>query len=53
MKVVKTQKNGSTFTQVASLSPKERTDEVARILGGITISDKTRIAAEEMINSSS
>jgi len=26
---------------------------VARILGGITISDKTRIAAEEMINSSS
>ena len=53
MKVVKTQKNGSTFTQVASLSPKERTDEVARILGGIIISDKTRIAAEEMINSSS
>ena len=53
MKVVKTQKNGSTFTQVASLSPKERTDEVARNLGGITISDKTRIAAEEMINSSS
>ena len=53
MKVVKTQKNGSTFTEVASLSPKERTDEVARILGGIIISDKTRIAAEEMINSSS
>ena len=53
MKVVKTHRNGSTFTQVASLSPKERTDEVARILGGITISDKTRIAAEEMINSSS
>ncbi len=53
MKVVNTHRNGSTFTQVASLSPKERTDEVARILGGITISDKTRIAAEEMINSSS
>ena len=52
MKVIKTQKNGSTFTQVNSLSSKERTDEVARILGGIKISDKTRMAAEEMINSS-
>ena len=52
MKVLKTQKNGSTFTQVNSLNSKERTDEIARILGGIKISEKTRMAAEEMIKSS-
>ena len=52
LKVVKIQKNGATFTQVTDLSLSQRTEEVARILGGITISDKTRIAAEEMIKSS-
>jgi DNA repair protein RecN (Recombination protein N) len=53
MKVEKTQKDGLTFTSVTSLSRKERADEVARILGGIKISNKTRIAAEEMIDTSS
>jgi DNA repair protein RecN (Recombination protein N) len=38
---------------VTSLSRKERADEVARILGGIKISNKTRIAAEEMIDTGS
>ena len=52
LKVVKIQKNGATFTHVTDLSLSQRTEEVARILGGITISDKTRIAAEEMIKSS-
>ena len=52
LKVVKTQKNGATFTHVTDLSLSQRTEEVARILGGITISDKTRVAAEEMIKSS-
>ncbi|MAP89464.1 MAG: DNA repair protein RecN [Thiotrichales bacterium] len=52
LKVVKIQKNGATFTHVTDLSPSQRTEEVARILGGITISDKTRVAAEEMIKSS-
>ena len=52
LKVVKIQKNGATFTQVTDLSLSQRTEEVARILGGITISDKTRVAAEEMIKSS-
>ena len=52
LKVVKTQKNGATFTHVDDLSPSQRTEEVARILGGITISEKTRVAAEEMIKSS-
>jgi len=49
LKVVKIQQSGSTFTQVTTLNQKQRTDEVARILGGIKISDKTRMAAEEMI----
>ncbi|MBT68512.1 MAG: DNA repair protein RecN, partial [Thiotrichales bacterium] len=53
MKVEKTQKDGLTYTSVTSLSRKERADEVARILGGIRISHKTRIAAEEMIDSGS
>ena len=49
MKVVKSEKDGETFTKVHALNDKERTDEVARILGGIKISEKTRIAAAEMI----
>lgn len=53
MKVEKTQKDGLTYTTVTSLSREERADEVARILGGIKISNKTRIAAEEMIDSGS
>ena len=52
LKVVKLQKSGSTFTQVTALNQEQRTDEVARILGGIKISDKTRMAAAEMIKSS-
>jgi len=52
LKVVKIQKDGATFTHVTDLSLNQRTEEVARILGGITISDKTRVAAEEMIKSS-
>jgi DNA repair protein RecN (Recombination protein N) len=49
MKVVKTEKDGETFTKVHTLGDNERTDEVARILGGIKISEKTRLAAAEMI----
>jgi DNA repair protein RecN (Recombination protein N) len=49
MRVVKSEQDGETFTEVHALDNKERTDEVARILGGIKISEKTRIAAAEMI----
>ena len=49
MKVVKSEQDGEIFTNVHALSNDERTDEVARILGGIKISEKTRIAAAEMI----
>jgi len=49
MRVVKSEKDGETFTQVQALDDRERTDEVARILGGIKVTEKTRIAAAEMI----
>ena len=53
LKVEKIQKNDMTFTEVVSLNREQRADEIARILGGIKISEKTRIAAEEMISSGS
>ena len=51
LKVEKTQKNDKTFTNVVSLNKEERAGEIARILGGIKITEKTRRAAEEMISS--
>jgi DNA repair protein RecN (Recombination protein N) len=53
LKVEKKQKNEMTFTDVVSLDNNQRADEIARILGGIKITEKTRIAAEEMISSGS
>ena len=53
LKVEKTQKNDMTYTDVVGLNSKERAEEIARILGGIKISNKTRLAAEEMISSGS
>ena len=41
--------NGRTATHVMRLNAKERIDEVARMLGGIKITDKTRRHAEEMV----
>ena len=41
--------DGRTFTQVKRLSDNERVDEVARMLGGVKITDKTRRHAEEMV----
>lgn len=41
--------NGRTFTQVKRLAQRDRVDEVARMLGGIKITDKTRRHAEEMV----
>jgi len=49
LRVAKDEEDGETYTKVHSLSEAERTDEVARILGGIKITEKTRIAAAEMI----
>jgi DNA repair protein RecN (Recombination protein N) len=40
---------GRTSTNVARLNAKERIDEIARMLGGLRITDKTRRHAEEMV----
>ena len=40
---------GHTATTVKELNDEERVDEVARMLGGIKITDKTRKHAEEMV----
>ncbi|OGQ18510.1 MAG: DNA repair protein RecN, partial [Deltaproteobacteria bacterium RIFCSPHIGHO2_02_FULL_60_17] len=40
---------GRTFTTVRKLSDKERIAEVARMLGGVTVTDKARRHAEEMV----
>ena len=49
MKVIKSQKKDATYAQMSALNKEQRTDELARILGGIKVSDKTRLVAEEMI----
>ena len=53
LRVSKTQNNEGAQTQVSSLTNSQRVDEVARILAGATITEKTRVAAEEMINKAS
>lgn len=40
----------STRTEVCELDPEQRLEEVARMLGGMTITQQTRAHAEEMIN---
>jgi DNA repair protein RecN (Recombination protein N) len=44
---------GHTATRVKELSDHERVEEVARMLGGIKITDKTRKHAEEMVRGGS
>jgi len=52
LRVSKSQNQEGAQTTVGQLSEAQRVDEVARILGGSSITDKTRNAAEEMIASS-
>ncbi len=40
---------GRTFTEVKKLNAKERIEEIARMLGGMKITEKTRLHAEEML----
>ena len=48
-RVDKIQKSGGTTTQVAALTAEQRLEEIARMLGGITITEQTRAHASEMI----
>ncbi len=49
LQVQKAQAKDGAQTTVKQLSDNQRIDEIARILGGSTITEKTRTAAEEMI----
>ncbi|ALE52417.1 hypothetical protein SP60_03805 [Candidatus Thioglobus autotrophicus] len=52
LRVSKSQNEEGAQTTVEQLDHQQRTEEVARILGGATITDKARVAAAEMIASS-
>lgn len=47
--VSKTIENEQTYTKVTSLSGEERVEEVARLMGGVKITDKNREYAREMV----
>jgi DNA repair protein RecN (Recombination protein N) len=47
--VQKTVEKGRTFTRVKELSERERVAELARMLGGVKITEQTRKHAEEMV----
>lgn len=49
--VEKEVRQGRTVTQVRLLKPKEREEEVARMLAGVTVTKRARAAAAEMIGS--
>jgi DNA repair protein RecN (Recombination protein N) len=48
--VEKEERRGATRSRVRVLEPGERTDEIARMLGGADISDKFRRAARELLD---
>ncbi|MEQ1598789.1 MAG: DNA repair protein RecN [Methylotenera sp.] len=49
LQVSKTQANGATLSHIQVLSKPERVEEVARMLGGIQITETTREHAKEML----
>jgi DNA repair protein RecN (Recombination protein N) len=49
LRVSKLTDGRTTRTQIASLTAEERVEEVARMLGGIAITDKAREHASEML----
>jgi DNA repair protein RecN (Recombination protein N) len=49
LQVAKSADKEQVLTQLTQLAKKERVEEVARMLGGIEITDKTRAAAREML----
>lgn len=50
-KIEKSDNNGRTFTSVTPLNEKGRIEELARIIGGQTITDTTRNTAKELLTS--
>lgn len=50
--VSKTNLKDSTHIEITTLGDAERIEEIARMLGGVTITEKTRLHAEEMLERS-
>ena len=48
-KVSKTQENNQTLSHIHLMDDKMRIDEIARMLGGVSITDTTRAHAKEML----
>lgn len=48
-KVLKESSGEETFTDICMLSSKERVEELSRMMGGISISEKTRAHAQELL----
>lgn len=53
LQVSKTQANGATLSHIQALDSKERVEEIARMLGGINITETTRSHAKEMLGNQS
>lgn len=51
LRVRKYTQDGQTFAEITALSARERTEEIARMLGGTAITATTRAHAEEMLAS--
>ncbi|MBE0439934.1 MAG: DNA repair protein RecN [Gammaproteobacteria bacterium] len=49
IQVTKKQHNGSTYIELTSLDNTQRIEEIARMLGGVMLTDKTREHAKEML----
>ena len=49
LQVVKTQSNGATLSHIQALDSQQRIEEIARMLGGIQITETTRSHAKEML----
>ncbi len=50
LRVSKSFKDGVTLSSIAPLANLERIEEIARMLGGVEITDTTRRHAQEMLN---
>jgi DNA repair protein RecN (Recombination protein N) len=49
LQVSKTQANGTTLSQIQRLSEAQRIDEIARMSGGLVVTEATRNHAKEML----
>ncbi|MFW5451026.1 MAG: DNA repair protein RecN [Methylophagaceae bacterium] len=53
LQVSKKQADNSTYIELAELNSEQRIEEIARMLGGVTLTEKTRLHAQEMLEHAS